>query len=158
MNVEIINPFVKSAIDVIKTMAFTESKPGKPYIKKDNSSVGDVSGLIGLTGEKNSGSFAISFSEGCIREIVFNMLGEKFEEINKDILDAVGEITNMISGGARKMLKEKGYNFKMAIPSIISGKSHIISNITDIPVIVLPFDTEKGPFVIEVCLNDKKSP
>ena len=30
MNVEFINPFLKATANVLKTMAFTESTPGKP--------------------------------------------------------------------------------------------------------------------------------
>ncbi len=156
MNVEFINPFIKTTAEVISTMAFIEPAAGKPYRKKDQSAGGDVSGLIGLVGEKITGSFAISFTESCIRKIVSNMLEEEIDEVNQDILDAVGEITNMISGGVRAKLQEMGHNFKMATPSVISGKSHAISHITEGPVIIIPFDTEKGPFFIEACLNEKK--
>ena len=48
---------------------------------------------------------------------VTNMLGEEIEEMNEEIKDAVGEITNMISGQARKKLDEQGMSLKAAIPS-----------------------------------------
>jgi len=52
------------------------------------------------------------------------MLDEKFTEINDDIKDAVGEITNMISGDARKRLEAEGFKITAAIPTVISGKDH----------------------------------
>ena len=82
-------------------MAMVDPKPGKPYVKKDNQARGDVSGIIGMTGSAR-GSLALSFSTKCILKIVSNMLGENHTEINGDVRDAVGEITNMISGVARK--------------------------------------------------------
>ena len=154
MNIKFINPFIDTTIEVLQTMAFTESKSGKPYLKKGKRSSGDVSGLIGLTGDKTHGSFAITFTEDCIKAVVSNMLGEDYEEICAEVLDAVGELTNMISGGARAKLSEKGYIFNMAIPSVISGKAHVIVHLTDSPIIVIPFETENGKFFIEACLKD----
>ena len=60
-----------------------------------------VSGIIGMTGSAR-GSLALSFSANSILKIVSNMLGENYKEINGEVRDAVGEITNMISGVARK--------------------------------------------------------
>jgi len=98
MNVKFINPFLEGTTSVLNTMAFIAPRAGKPYLKKDSMAVGDISGIIGLTGAAR-GSLALSFSKGCILKIVSNMLGEEINEINGDIKDAVGELTNMVSGG-----------------------------------------------------------
>ena len=50
MDVKYINPFLEGTIEVLKTMAFVNPKPGKPYLKKNNLAKGDVSGIIGITG------------------------------------------------------------------------------------------------------------
>jgi chemotaxis protein CheX len=84
------------------------------------------------------------------------MFGEEMAEINSEIADAVGELTNMISGQARRELEEKGRVFEAAIPSVITGKDHSITHVTQGPKIAIPFTTEGGSFVIEVCL--KKEP
>ena len=152
MDVRFINPFLEGAISVLKTMAFVEPKPGKPYLKKDNKAVGDVSGIIGLTGAAR-GSLVLSFSEKCIMKIVNNMLGEKFTEINDDIKDAVGEITNMISGDARKRLEAVGFIITAAIPTVVSGKNHEIKHVIGGPSVIIPFEINEGNFVVDVCLD-----
>lgn len=106
MNANIINAFMDSTVNVIKTMAFIDSTAGAPYLKKDDAAHGDVSGIIGFTGSV-VGSMAVSFSEKCILKIVSSMLGEEYSTITRDIEDAVGEITNMISGDARKRLQSE---------------------------------------------------
>ena len=98
------------------------------------------------------GSLAISFSEKCIVKIVNNMLGEELTEINDEVSDAVGELTNMISGDARKRLETDGFNIIAAIPTVVSGKGHEIKHVLTGPRIVIPFDTDEGPFVVDVCL------
>ena len=126
MNVEFINPFLDTIMNVLTTMTSTEAKPSKPFIKEDHVSRGDISGLLGMAGEKSKGSFAISFEKSCIVGIVNRMLMEKYDDINDQIVDAVGEITNMVSGGSRKILSEKGYKFNMSIPTMIIGPQHKI--------------------------------
>ncbi|MBW2594280.1 MAG: chemotaxis protein CheX, partial [Deltaproteobacteria bacterium] len=123
MDVRFINSFIEATTDVLTTMAGIAPQVGKPFLKKNDIANGDVSGIIGLTGEA-SGSMALSFSEKAIVLIVSNMLGEEISEINSDIKDAVGEITNMISGAARKKIESMGLNITAAIPTVVAGKNH----------------------------------
>jgi chemotaxis protein CheX len=153
VDVNFINPFIKATLNVLTTMAGMEPKAGKPYLKSGKKSTGDVTGLIGLAGSSKKGSFAVSFKESCIKKIVTNMLGEEIAELNGDVLDAVGELTNMISGGARAQLAEQGIDFEMAIPTIISGMGHELAHITEYPIVVVPFETEAGEFFVEACLK-----
>ena len=153
MNVKFINPFLEGTISVLKTMAFVEPRAGKPYLKMDSLAKGDISGIIGLTGSA-TGSLAVSFSESAIIKIVSNMLGENIKSMDSDIKDAVGEITNMISGVARKNLEADGFYIQAAIPTVVSGKNHSIAHVMGGPSLIIPFEIDDGPFVVDVCLAD----
>lgn len=148
MKSEYINPFLEATINVVSTMAMKNPSAGKPYLKKDKKASGDISGIIGLTGAKR-GAIVLSFSSPAACVIIGSMLGEEFTEINKDIADAVGELTNMISGDARRRLAEIGLNFEAGIPTIISGAGHLIESITNGPVIAIPFTVDGHSFVVE---------
>jgi chemotaxis protein CheX len=152
MDVSLINPFINATTNVLETMAFVTVKAGKPYLKKDNVARGDVTGVIGLTGITN-GTISVTFQCDCILNIVSNMFGEKMEVLNNEIADAVGELTNMISGQARKELEDKGKIFKAAIPSVITGKNHSVTHYTNGPRIAIPFFVGEGSFTIEVCFE-----
>ena len=152
MKVEYINPFLNATVRVLKTMASLEVSPGKPYIKKNSNAVGDVSGIIGVTGD-TQGSLSISFTAECIKQIVSNMLGEKINEINDDVKDAVGELTNIISGDARRELYEKGLNLQGSIPTVVAGPGHEIRHVGKGPTIAIPFQSDAGPITVEVCFN-----
>ncbi len=153
MDANLINPFIEATLHVLETMASTKAEAGKPYLKKDQVARGDVSGVIGMTGEIR-GTISISFSEPSILAIVSNMLGEEMKEMNEEIKDAVGEVTNMISGQARKRLDEQGRSLKAAIPTVIMGKDHSITHMTTYPIIAIPFSTDNGEFTIEVCFEE----
>lgn len=153
MKSELIRPFLESTLNVLKTMAFIDAKPGKPFIKTGPEPSGDVTGVIGLAGEKESASMALVFPSATILEIVSSMLGEEFPEVTGDVLDCVGELTNMISGGARASLAKIGMKFEMAIPTMIQGHHHIVEHKTSGPVICIPFTIKTGTFHIEACFK-----
>ncbi|PAJ72092.1 chemotaxis protein CheX [Pseudoalteromonas sp. NBT06-2] len=153
MNVEFINPFLSSLMNVLSTMAQTQLKPGKPMMKKTEVAKGDVSGLIGMVGPQTKGSLSISFDEELALTIMERMLGERPDAINEEVTDMVGEITNMVAGGAKNLLGEKGYEFDMATPIVVSGTNHTITHKCDGPKVLMPFSADAGRAHIEVCFD-----
>ena len=153
MDVQLINPFINATLNVLSTMAFVNPVAGKPYLKKDNLAQGDVTGVIGITGEAN-GTISVTFDRGSILQVVSNMFGEEIDEINSEVADAVGELANMISGQARRELETLGKLFQAAIPSVITGPNHTVTHITKGPKIAIPFTIDQGVFTIEVCLDN----
>ncbi len=154
MDVRFINPFLDGVVEVLTKMARLNPVAGKPFAKSNDAAYGDVSGIIGMTGDA-IGSLALTFSEECIIGIVSNMLGESYTEINKDVMDTVGELTNMISGASRKLMEKDNLKVFAAIPSVIFGKDHSVRHVIHGTSIVIPFHTESGDFVIDVCLQSQ---
>ena len=153
MNVEFINPFLSSLLNVLSTMAQTELKPGKPSLKKDELARGDVSGLIGMVGPQTKGSLSITFDENLALTIMERMVGERPEKLDAEVGDMVGEVTNMICGSAKRDLAERGYEFGMATPIVVSGKQHTISHQVDGAKIILPFMCDEGLAHLEICFD-----
>jgi len=153
MDVKYINPFLYATVNVIKTMAFTDITPGKPYLKKGAMAEGDISGVIGMTGDV-IGSLSVTFTFPLIKDIIRNMLGDEIDEISEDVRDTVGEMTNMISGDARRLLQQEGLNLSAAIPTIISGVNHTIKHAIKGPIIVIPFTSNGGRAVVEISMQE----
>lgn len=153
MNAEFINPFIAALLNVLQTMAQIELIPGKPNKKNDDKAGGDISGLIGMVGDNIQGSMSISFEEGLALDIMNKMIGEKPVTIDSDVQDMVGEITNMICGGAKNELDQKGFDFGMATPMVVSGKSHTINHQVDGKKMVMPFSHPSGNLYLEMCFS-----
>ena len=153
MNADFINPFLTAVQNVLSMMAQIELKPGKPQLKQDEIARGDVSGLIGMVGPQTKGSFSITFEESLALQIMQNMLGERPNEINEEITDMVGEITNMVTGGAKRTLCEKGFEFEMASPIVVSGFNHTIRHKSEGPRLIMPFEHAAGKAHIEICFD-----
>ncbi|MDH3393861.1 MAG: chemotaxis protein CheX [Desulfobulbaceae bacterium] len=156
MKAEFINPFLNATKNVIETMAQTPTQALKPKLKTGNTTYGEVTGIIGMASENVSGTMVVSFSEACILKIVGNMLMEEPKgKIDDEIIDAVGELTNMICGGAKAELAKMNHKFDLATPTMIVGKGVEISHYSDQPTITIPFKSAAGDFVIEANLTEK---
>ncbi len=151
----IISQFVDATTSVLQTMAMTEAKAGTPYVKQDASAKGDITGVIGFSNPKGKsrGTMSLTFTKPTVLGIVSAMIYEEQTEINEAVTDAVGELTNMISGQARKGLVAMGMVFEGAIPSVITGSGHTIRHVSTSAVLAIPFDTPHGPLMVEVCFS-----
>ncbi len=153
MDAALVNPFVEGTLHILDTTAFVKVKAETPFLKKNRKSLGDISGYLEITGDL-SGSAAISFSEESILGIVSAMFGEDMTEINEEINDAVGEISNMVAGHVTTKIAEMGKKIKVKFKEIKSGMGTVIDHFEGSEyVLALPFKTTKGKVVIEVSYN-----
>ena len=156
MKAEFINPFLTATKNVLETMCQTKVQALKPTLKTDSVSYGEITGIIGMASGTVTGCMVLSFTENCILNIVGNMLYEDPKsKIDEEIIDAVGELTNMICGGAKSHLAKLNHKFDLATPTMVVGKGVEITYHTDAPTIVIPFQTEYGDFVVEANLVEK---
>jgi chemotaxis protein CheX len=152
VDIQIAKPFIRAVNDVLGTMAMITPTAGTPYVKKDHVAKGDVSGIIGLTGAAN-GTLSVTFTKTCAVAVVKNMLGGDIQDLLSDVKDGVGELTNMISGQARKWLAESGTVLQSSTPTVVMGANHSISHLAKSPIMAVPFTTEYGDFTIEISLE-----
>ena len=144
--------FVDATVEVLSTMAGITPKAGKPYVKKDDTACGDLTAIVGVTGER-CGSIAVTFPRDTAVAVVQGMLGDDIGDLMQDTRDTVGEVTNMISGHARAKLSESGCTMQGSTPIVVTGASHSVSHLSQAPVMALPFSTDVGEFTVEFCLE-----
>ncbi|MGA1862418.1 chemotaxis protein CheX [Deferribacter thermophilus] len=153
MKAEHINPFIESTFSVFETMMGIKPSKKTVELKKGDNPSYDISGIIGLTGQA-IGSVVISFPESLALKVVSKFIGEEKSEIDDDVVDAVGELINMIAGGAKKIFTDKGLKFKISIPNVVTGKGHKIKRPSNVPCIAVIFEVDKEFFAIEVSLKE----
>lgn len=157
MKAEYINPFIESAFVVFATMIKLEPVKENLYLKDDNKTTYDISGIIGIVGDL-AGSVVISLPEDLALKIVSNFLGEEKSVLDHEVIDGIGEILNMIAGGAKKIFSDRHkIRFKISVPSVIVGKNHSINRPSDLKFIGINFSVDKKLFSIEVSIKDEAS-
>jgi chemotaxis protein CheX len=152
MKVEYINPFVASTVSVFETMGICTLTRGQPYVKNGPQPEHEVSGIIGLSG-KAVGTVVLSMNREVALRVTAALLGERPEEINSDVTDATGELTNMIAGSAKAQLEALALS--VSLPTVITGRCHCVEFPKRVTPICIPFDSPWGSVAVEVGLIEQ---
>lgn len=152
MKAEYINPFLMSAIAAFDTMLGCRLNRGTPYVKNGFQPEHEVSGVIGLSG-KARGTVVLSLSREAALSATAVLLQERPLDINADVADVVGELTNIIAGGAKAKLEH--LDMSVSLPTVITGKCHCVEFPKKVTPISIPFDSEWGRITVEVGLVDE---
>ncbi|MBF0197426.1 MAG: chemotaxis protein CheX [Planctomycetes bacterium] len=156
VDVNLINPFIAATTNALEMMAMVKPERKKVYLKTDNVLIGDISGIMGLSGDV-SGSIILSFEAKTACKIVGNMLGASYDTIDDDVKDGIQEIVNLVAGQAKTMLADTEYHFQISIPTCIIGANHQVNHKKGVPCVVAEFDLEGSPFTLEVSIAPKSS-
>ena len=149
--VKLIAPFVNSVRNVISTMIGIPTNIGTLSLTNSSTQKHDVSGIIGFSGGV-TGSVVIGMPGDVAAKLVSAFAGTTFPPDSPDFADAVGELANMIAGGAKKNL---GVVASISVPTVILGNGHQTPAINGIPRVVIPCQTELGNF--DVAVNIKQT-
>lgn len=154
-------PFIDACKNIFTTMVSSTLEAQKPQIKSDSTSRGDITAVIGLSGELEKDGkktpykamLVLAFPYETYFKVASIMLSETYTTYHPDIQDLGGEIVNMIMGNAKRDLKSLGYSSNMAIPSIIEGRGHSIKYPAGTTVVLIPFESVHGPLYMELCYS-----
>lgn len=152
MNVNFINPFIVSFENAIEMMLGVATERDAPYLKGDVLTDGDVTGVIGFAEKNVTGSVSLSFPEASALYVYHKLTGENIFQVTRDVQDSIGELTNIVAGGAKTALASDGITFHIGIPSVIVGK-HKISHSGNTPVVAVPFRVENRKLIMEISMK-----
>jgi len=145
-----IMPFVNSIQNVFETMLQLPVTVGDPTLKRTTDPSYDVSGIIGMSGDVD-GSVVLSFPTKTAERIVSLFTGEELAAKHEDFPDAVGELVNMVSGGAKAQFA--GKNVMISCPSVVIGNDHVVFARKDVVCIQMLCSSDCGDFAVEVCFR-----
>ena len=149
LDVKLMAPFIRSVQSVFTTMVRTTVVVQRPSFKTEPVPAFDVSGIIGFSGDI-TGMVVVSFQKLAAVKLVAAFAGMEMDPAGPDFSDAIGELTNMIAGGAKTDL---GANASISCPSVIIGTGHTIARLRDVPCLLVPCETPFGPFALEVSIK-----
>ncbi|HBS29714.1 MAG TPA: chemotaxis protein CheX [Phycisphaerales bacterium] len=147
MDQNYILPFIKSTRNIFETMFQMSVEVSDPVVRKGDSPSHDVSGIIGMSGD-TEGSVVLSFPMETARRIVTVFTGQEVGENLEDLSDAVGELVNMIAGGAKAQFA--GQKVSISCPSVVIGSSHSVYGRKDAVCVTIPCACDCGEFNVEV--------
>jgi chemotaxis protein CheX len=149
IRVEFINPFVESTHTVFRTMLGLEIQRGQISLKNAMQPEHEISGIIGLSGMAK-GTVVLSMSGPLAIEITAILVGERSPSITAEVIDAIGELTNMIVGSAKVKLED--LKMSIGLPTVITGRNHSVGFPTGVIPLCIPFESPHGALCLEVGL------
>jgi len=152
IDVNIINPFIDSTLECLEQMANCKPERKRVFIKKDMEMHGNISGVIGLS-NGITGSCSVSFPQSLAERIVAGFLGETLPIDEQMIHDGIGEVANMVAGGAKMRFASAGFNFSISTPTVVAGGPTQMWNPAEVVSIACEFTARpdwEETFVIEI--------
>jgi chemotaxis protein CheX len=107
----------------------------------------DLSGIVSLSG-KIRATIAVSLDKSLAFAATESFLGTRPDEINGDVVDLVGELTNMIGGNAKDRFALKGVN--LGLPTVVAGQGHYVAFESGLDRSHLQFQSQFGRLHIEL--------
>jgi chemotaxis protein CheX len=147
---------VKAIIDatqeVFTTMLGLEVQPGAAYLDRETPRPADgVVALIGMAGEwTGTGSIGCSAEFACA--ICAHLLMTESKLVDDEVLDAVGEVANMVIGNFKNHIEEVVGPLGLSIPTVIFGRNFITRSLSPGEWMVVPFAVADQTFEVRVCL------
>ena len=137
-----------SATSAFETMVFKAAKADKPFLRTGTLPPGSISGTISLTGDNVMGSVSLIFNQDIIEKLFRSMMmmGDTDPVDMGELKDAVGELTNMVAGGAKSQLQGKGIEFNIGLPTVVVGENHYLELPHDATSYIVPMTTDAGAF------------
>ena len=151
MKAEYVNPFVEASVNVFTTMLNCAVQRTGLEICDTFTPDYEVTGVIGLSG-RASGDVVVSFEKCLALAATEALLGEPVQDLGEDVVDAIGEITNMIAGNAKAGLEH--LNMTLALPTVVVGKNHSIRFPSKVKPLMISFESPRGNFNIKVGLAE----
>lgn len=153
LKAEYINPFIDATRVTFSMMVGMEIVRETVSLKSASARNNDISGIIGLAGDV-SGSVVLNFPFTTAGGVVSRFLDMPIADPHDyEVLDAIGELTNIVAGNAKSNIANSGLRVELGLPTIIIGKGHQVSRPRNVPTVAIEWSCDAGSFVLEVCLR-----
>ena len=150
MSIEIdyINPVIAGLENTFSTMLNCKVERIGLGLMENNQALHPVSCIIGISG-KGVGTIVLSMERAVAIKVAGVMLMmDDLTEVDNDVLDAVGEITNMICGDAKAKLAQ--FQLSISLPNILHGEGCWLHFPQKTHPIMIPFKCDWGLLAIQI--------
>lgn len=155
------HPFMDSTIilnlanginTTLKIMTDLVANFDKPFVGQNWVPTTEFSVFLDLSVDPFKGQILFHFDKLVAKSIIEKMTGSTLEEDkNDEILDGLGEVSNMFYGTAKTKLNELGFKLKMSIPHPYLTKK-LPLRVSDGTVMVIPFKVLGKSCFVEVVI------
>ncbi len=152
MQVDIINIFIKAAVEVLQQEIGETAAAGTVRVVSSAQTSEEVTVMIGVTGDIR-GMVLLGMSERSAKAIVARMMGEPCPLFDELAQSGIAEMGNVITGLATQGIEVAGSNVTISPPALVAGGPGIIISTVNIRRFVVPLHTSLGDLVLHAALE-----
>lgn len=140
--------------DVFATMLDMPLVAGEAHQRQHDLSAhfDGVIAVVGLAGDW-IGSGGLCCSEDVARKIAAQLLMAEFPVVDREVIDAMGEVANIIVGNIKNELEERIGLLQLSLPTVIHGTNLSTSSGKDQQWTVVDFSGDVGTFSVHLSLQ-----
>jgi chemotaxis protein CheX len=147
-----------STADVFSTMLGMDVSSKQEYSDQNAPTVSEsVLAFVGIAGSW-AGTGVISCSPDFACRLSNRFLMSDCTSVNEEVLDAVGEVANMVIGNFKTMVEERVGPLGLSIPTVVYGRNFGSRSLGSGNWIVLPFRCDDGAMTVRCCLAPAEEP
>lgn len=147
----------RSTTEVFSTMLSMEIEPKPEHLDQTPPMISDgVMALVGLAGTY-TGAGVITCNARFSIQVCNNLLMAEETSVNEDVLDAMGELANMVVGNFKTMIENDVGPIGLSIPTVIYGRNFTSRSVGSNDWVVLPFEYGGDVMEVRICLAPSKS-
>ena len=151
IDIDYINPVIAGLENVFSTMLNCKVERVGLGLMENSQALHPVSGIIGVSG-KGVGTIVLSMERSVAMKAAGVMLMvDDITEITNDVLDAVGELTNMVCGDAKAKLSQ--YQLSISLPNILHSEGCWLHFPQKTHPISIPFKCDWGLLALQIGFN-----
>lgn len=155
VDVGFLNTYLAAVQSVTKEMSqLLNVKSGKIEVTNNKIDLKcEISSYLSIVSPYFSGTLILTFPTETFLKLASKALDENFSNINDENKDFAGELSNIIFGKTKRLWTDKQFNFEKAIPLVQTSDKFSINSIDKTPTIVVPFESEVGPFYTVISIH-----
>jgi len=151
---EMVSLLIESTQQVFETMVCQPLGSKTPIEGNALRPRSNVVGTVAFTGDR-CGMVAFYSTTETAARIAGAMLGIPAAEVNGEVADAIGEITNMIAGTLRTRMNDSGSRWAISVPTVTIGSDFYTTYVSDVRRALCPFTMSEGDEVfVELILTE----
>jgi chemotaxis protein CheX len=143
--------------EVLSTMLNLDAKPDEAYTESQHGRSDGVVSFLGLAGPQCVGTGSLQ----CTSEVACRLAGQflmaEYKFVDDEVLDAFGELTNMVIGNFKTALEGHVGTLGLSIPTVVHGKNFSTRSPGHQECTVVPFSLGVDRLFVRICLKAKES-
>lgn len=153
---QIVEGICKATEEVCRIMLGEAAEPGSARLElMENEQTDGLVALVGMTGPLvGTGSISCDADLAC--RLAGAMWSTRKDAVDESVLDALGEIANMIIGNIKASVEEQAGPMWLSVPTVVYGKNFVTHGVSKKPCSAVTFRCGNNDLVVRVFLTETR--